>query len=53
MSDWHQKAKMLTRIGVTAIIFVIVFVIIFGDYPEGHTKWAFGLVGVMLGYWLK
>ena len=53
MSDWHAKAKMLTKIGVTAAIFLISSVILFGNYPDDYTKWAFGMVGVVVGYWLK
>jgi hypothetical protein len=44
---------MLTRIGVTAAILLICSVMLFGSYPEDYTKWAFGMVGVVVGYWLK
>jgi len=53
MADWNTKAKMLTKIGVTTVILLGCFTLIFLKYPEDHIKWAFGLIGVVVGYWLK
>jgi uncharacterized membrane protein YfcA len=53
MVDWHTKAKMLTRIGVTIVVIAVCAILILGKYPDDHTKWAFGMVGVVIGYWLK
>jgi len=48
--DW----AMLTRIAVSVVVlFVAVFVILNNSYPDSHLKWAFGTVGLILGYWLK
>ena len=29
------------------------FVILTKWYPDSDTKWAFGMVGLVVGYWLK
>lgn len=29
------------------------YVILSGNYDESHLKWAFGTIGMILGYWLK
>jgi hypothetical protein len=44
----------LTRIGVSVIVLLAALYIILGNtLPDAHLKWAFGVVGVILGYWLK
>jgi hypothetical protein len=29
------------------------FVILSGNYPDATTKWAYGMVGLVVGYWLR
>ena len=29
------------------------YVILSGDYQDGEQKWAFGMVGTVVGFWLK
>lgn len=29
------------------------FIILSGAYSDATVKWAFGIVGVVLGYWLR
>ena len=29
------------------------FVILSGKYPDSTTKWAYGMVGLVVGYWLR
>ena len=29
------------------------WIILSGGYPDAHLKWAFGMVGVVIGYWLR
>jgi uncharacterized membrane protein YfcA len=48
--DW----EVLARIVFTAVVLGIAGIIILTNaYPDAHLKWAFGIVGVMFGYWLK
>jgi len=44
----------LTRIGVSLIVLGIAATIILSKkYPGDELKWAFGTVGLVLGYWCK
>jgi hypothetical protein len=48
--DWRE----LARIGFSAFIVLIAAIIILSKaYPDDQLKWAFGIIGVVLGYWLK
>jgi len=29
------------------------YVVLSGKYPDDYTKWAFGTIGTVLGYWLR
>jgi uncharacterized membrane protein len=50
----RQDVKELARIGVSLIVLVIAETIILSKrYPEDDLKWAFGMVGLVLGYWFK
>jgi len=49
----EQKIKILTQIGVTAILLVSCLSIIFLNFPDDNKKWAMGLIGVIVGYWLR
>lgn len=53
MSDWKPEAKLLTQIGVSAFILTICSIVVLGNFPDDYIKWAFGLIGVVVGYWLK
>ena len=53
MSEWEIRVKLFTRIGITFIVLIGCLIAIFGDYPEEHSKWAFAMIGVLIGYWLK
>jgi hypothetical protein len=45
---------LLARIGFSAVIILIAAIIIVSKaYPDDQLKWAFGIIGVVLGYWLK
>jgi uncharacterized membrane protein YfcA len=50
----RQDWAMLTRIGFSGVVLLIAGIIILSNaYPDSHLKWAFGIVGIVLGYWLK
>lgn len=44
---WMQPAVSLIVLAAS------LFVILSGSYGESYAKWAFGSVGLILGYWLR
>lgn len=48
--DW----SVLGRVVVSLIVLIVaIYIILNNGYPDATTKWAFGAVGLILGYWLK
>lgn len=46
--------KLLCQIAVTGLVLLSsLFVILSGFYDEAYSKWAFGMVGLVVGYWLR
>lgn len=35
------------------VLISALFVILSSNYAEGEQKWAFGVIGTIIGYWLK
>jgi hypothetical protein len=48
--DWSVLGRVLVSL---MVLIVAVYVILNNGYPDATTKWAFGAVGLILGYWLK
>ncbi len=47
-----QKFRM--QIIVTlSVLFSALFVILVGTYGSDTVKWAYGIVGLVIGYWLR
>ena len=36
-----------------ALLAAALYIILTDTYPESHSKWAFGTVGLVAGYWLR
>ena len=50
----YKRVITITRIGLSAIVLAAaLFVILSNDFSADHNKWAFGLVGLVMGYWLR
>ena len=47
---WHFLARAVLSV---IILIVGLFVILAGSHPDPTVKWAIGLVGVVVGYWLR
>jgi hypothetical protein len=46
--------KQYTQIAISlTMLYACVRIILGGDYDETYAKWAFGIAGVIIGYWLK
>jgi len=53
MAEWDKIAKLLTQITISLALLTVCLLLVLGDFPSEHTKWAFGMIGVLVGYWLK
>ena len=53
-AEWRRRARFLSQIGVSGVVLVAgLYVVLSGSYPDDYVKWAFGVIGVVLGYWLR
>ncbi len=49
-----ERWTLTIRIAVSAIFLgAALFVILRNTYPDATTKWAFGIAGLVIGYWLR
>ena len=49
-----ERWMLVIRIAVTGVILgASLFVILRNSYPDATTKWAFGIAGLVIGYWLR
>jgi hypothetical protein len=50
----REDIKNYARIGVSVVVLTIASIIILSKaYPDDDLKWAFGMVGLVFGYWCK
>ena len=53
-NDLQKTVKVFCQIGISAtVLLAALYIILSGAYPEDYNKWAFGIVGVVVGYWLR
>jgi len=45
--------KQLAQACISLIVLIPTLIVILGNYPDDHKKWAIGIIGIILGYWLK
>ena len=51
---WLRRAKFLVQVAVSVIVlFSALFVVLSGSYDDSFNKWAFGVIGIVVGYWLR
>ncbi len=54
MSSKAELGRLYAAIAVSVVVLgAALYVILSGNYESDYSKWAFGTVGVVLGYWLK
>jgi hypothetical protein len=52
--QWHKRAKLFVPMIVSiAVLAAALYVILSKQYDDSYTKWAFGVIGVVIGYWLR
>ena len=51
---WHKRAKFLVQVTVSMLVLISgLFVVLSGSYDDSFNKWAFGIIGIVVGYWLR
>ena len=51
---WVRRATFLVRLGISVVLLVAaLFVVLSGSYDDSFNKWAFGIIGIVVGYWLR
>ncbi len=54
MPSWDDRARFAIRVTVSFVVLVVaLFVITKNGYPDATVKWAYGSIGIVLGYWLR
>ena len=54
METTPAKLKIQVQIGISAILLVFcIYIIVTEPSDSDKLKWAFGIVGIIVGYWLK
>ena len=49
-----DRIMLFIRIGVSvSVLAAALFVILSQRFTEDYSKWAFGMVGLVVGYWLR
>jgi hypothetical protein len=47
------EKKQLIQAGISVVLLISCLVLIFGGFADDCKKWAFGMIGIIVGYWLK
>lgn len=55
MSSEVERLRLYVAIAVSGVVLAVALYVILAPslYQSEHSKWAFGTVGLVLGYWLK
>jgi hypothetical protein len=49
-----ERWTLVIQLGVSGVFLgASLFVILRNTYPDATTKWAFGIAGLVIGYWLR
>jgi hypothetical protein len=50
----RRDLPVLFRMIVSLVILILCVCMLFDrNLPSDYTKWAFGMIGIVVGYWLK
>jgi hypothetical protein len=53
-SDVPSRTITYIRIAISLVVLgVVLYIILSQKFPDEFSKWAFGIVGVIIGYWLR
>jgi len=46
--------KLYVKIAISAIMLAVsLYVMLSQKFPNDYNKWAFGMIGLVVGYWLR
>jgi hypothetical protein len=49
-----ERWTFIVRVGVSTLFLAgALFIILSDRYPDATIKWAFGIAGIVIGYWLR
>lgn len=50
----RERWEFVARAFLSAVVLTAsLWVILSGQYPDATSKWAFGALGLVIGYWLR
>ncbi len=54
VTAWDDRARLAISSLVSLVVLVVaLFVITKDGYPDATVKWAYGAIGIVMGYWLR
>jgi hypothetical protein len=54
VDPWRERINLLIRAGISIVVLVCgLYVILSDKYPDSTAKWAYGAIGIVIGYWLR
>ena len=54
ISIGNDRIKLYVKIAVSAIVLAAsLYIILSQIFPDDYNKWAFGMTGLVVGYWLR
>jgi uncharacterized membrane protein len=52
--DPDRRTMLFIRIGLSVVVLgVSLFIVLSQKFSSDYTKWAFGMIGLVVGYWLR
>ncbi len=49
-----NRIKLYVKIAISAIMLAVsLYVMLSQKFPNDYNKWAFGMIGLVVGYWLR
>ena len=53
-ADRADLVKLVIRATISSIVLAVaLFIVVRDGYPDATIKWAYGSIGLVMGYWLR
>jgi len=54
VDPWRDRLNLIIRACVSVTVLTCALYVILSDiYPDSTAKWAYGAIGIVIGYWLR